>query len=452
MFRPPIQFTSVRWPFVALSLATVMACSAPPEFSPPSGTAADGAARGSGAEMLYVWAGDADAADPDFLAVVDARAESPTYGRVMTTVPVDGRGNVPHHTEYELTPGRSLFANGWGSGRTFIFNLADAWQPLVTGTFATRGRYAYPHSYARLANGHVLATFQSTGDGYGPPGGLVELDERGELVRAVSGAAPGIPTREIWTYSLLVLEDLDRVVTTNTRMGLSAEWKEAAHAAHDPSHAHVSQDVKSTHVQVWRLSDLSLLHTLQLPPQEGGHNTWTAEPRRLANGEVYVNTFSCGLYRIAGVAGDAPAIEPAGFSRFEEPGWCAVPVVVGNFWIHPSATERALITYDLSDPAHPREASRLVLDPAHDKPHWIALDPAAPRLVVTSDESAWMLLADVNTDTGAVTIDQRFKDAGASRPGVTFDRREWPHGAGGKAEPHGAVFGGIPGTLAATMR
>jgi hypothetical protein len=30
-----------------------------------------------------------------------------------------------------------------------------------------------------------------------------------------------------------------------------------------------------------------------------------------------------------------------------------------------------------------------------------------------------------------------------ARPGVTFDRIEWPHGAGGKAEPHGALFAGL---------
>lgn len=351
---------------------------------------------------------------------------------------------MPHHTEYELTPGRSLFANGWGSGRTFIFDLADAARPRVASTFGTRGAYAYPHSYARLANGHVLATFQTTGEGYVPPGGLVELDERGDLVRAVSGAAPGIPRRETWTYSLLVLEDLDRVVTTNTRMGLPVEWKSAAQAAGDSSHAHVSEDVKSTHVQVWRLSDFALLHTLRLPPQEGGHDAWTAEPRRLANGEVYVNTFSCGLYRIAGVGGDAPAVEPAGFSRFQEPGWCAVPVVVGNYWIQPSATDRAIITYDLRDPANPRESSRLVLDPAFRSPHWLALDPAAPRLVVTADDAPWVLIVDVDPSTGAITIDERFREAGALRPGITFDQREWPHGAAGKAQPHGALFGAGP--------
>jgi hypothetical protein len=39
------------------------------------------------ARFLYVWAGDVDEKDPDFLAVVDIRRGSPTYRQVLTTVP-----------------------------------------------------------------------------------------------------------------------------------------------------------------------------------------------------------------------------------------------------------------------------------------------------------------------------------------------------------------------------
>lgn len=391
-------------------------------------------------DLLYVWAGDVDEQDPDFLAVIDARAESPEYGRVITTIPVEGRANLPHHTEYALTSPGSLFANGWGSGKTFIFDLSVPRAPKVSRVVASRGGYAYPHSYARLSNRDVLATFQSTADAYAPPGALVRLDERGEVISAVSGASPSVPTTHTWPYSLLVLEDLDRVITTNTRMGLPAEWKSAMHAATDASHEHVSHDVKSTHVQIWRLSDLTLLHTLQLPPQGEGQNAWTAEPRRLANGEVFINTFSCGLYRIVGLTTEAPVAVAAGFSPFKEPAFCAVPVVVGNYWIHPSATERVILTYDLSDPAHPREVARLPLDPDFTNPHWLATDPSGSRIVVTADDAAWVLIVNVDRATGKLSIDPRFREPSAARPGLTFDRIEWPHGRTGKAQPHGAVF------------
>ena len=418
-------------------LAVIASCAAPNPPAPATAPAAS--AAGADAGLLYVWAGDQDEADADFLAVLDARPDSPRYGSLISTVPVPGRGNWPHHTEYELSPGRELFANAWGTGRTFRFDLTDPRSPRIAGAFAARAGYAYPHSYARLANGHVLATFQS-GDGeYGPQGGIVELDEAGTVVRGVSGIAPGLPARESWPYSLLALPDLDRLVTTNTRMGTVEEWK--AMGSGDTAHVHADAAVQSTHVQVWRLSDLRLLATIQLPAQDGGHNALTAEPRRLANGDVYVNTFTCGLYRIAGLDTERPTAEPALHGRFEEPGWCAVPVVIGNFWIQPSATEHAIVVYDLADAARPREASRLALDSTFRGPHWLAADPAGSRIVATSDANAWVLIINVDPATGALRIDERFREEGVGRPGVTFDRATWPHGAGGRALPHGAVFG-----------
>jgi hypothetical protein len=415
---------ALRDSLVVASALALSACAAGPAPAP------NDAAAG---ELLYVWAGDADTADPDFLAVFDARPASPRYGELLTTVPVAGRGNWPHHTEYELGAGHRLFANAWGTGRTFMFDVESPELPRVAGVFAERGGYAYPHSYARLPNGHVLATFQAKPDAYGPPGGIVELDEAGEVVRAVSGAAPDLPLRDTWPYSLLVLPEIDRVVTTNTRMGLVSEWL-------DTAHVHADADATSPYVQVWRLSDLQLLHTMRLPPQDGGHDAWPAEPRRLANGEVYVNTFSCGIYRLDGLESDAPAVAPVLHTPFEGSGYCAVPVVLGNFWIQPSATERAIVAYDRGDRAAPREVSRVALPESFPNPHWLALDPGAPRLVATADMDAWVLIVNIDPATGALSIDEKFRDAGSAHPGIRFDRAEWPHGATGKALPHGTVF------------
>jgi hypothetical protein len=400
----------------------------------------------AGSPYLYLWAGDLDHDAPDFLAVLDVTPASPRYGHLVTTVPVDGRGNYPHHTEYELTPGQLLFANAWGTGRTFLFDLSRPAEPRVAGAFAARGGYAYPHSFVRLPNGNVLATFQAREGGYEPPGGVVELDPQGNLVRSASAATPETPDAENWPYSMLVLPDIDRVIVTSTRMGLPEEWAatgdsaaNTAGAEHSHTHAHDSAD--SRHLQVWRLSDLTLTATVVLPEQDGGHNLWSAEPRRLANGDVYVNTFSCGLYRLSGLDTARPQAHPVHASRFDGERFCAVPAVVGNFWIQPSATENAIVTYDLGNPAATREVARLHLGPDFPDVHWLALDPVTPRLVVTADPQTWVLIVKVDPDTGALAIDERFREEGADRPGFWFDRVEWPHGAGGPAAPHGAVFG-----------
>jgi hypothetical protein len=421
---------------VWLIFPTLAACSAPP------------APATAGAEFLYVWTGDEDGADPDFLAVFDVRPGSARYGELIRTVPVEGRANWPHHTEYELATGRTLFANGWNTGRTFVFDLSRPDAPRVVHSFTAVGGYAYPHSYARLPNGNVLATFQSLAGDYTPPGGLVELDESGALVRAVSGASPEIAAEDTWPYSLLVLPDLDRVVTTNTRMGTVAEWFAGEDAVAD-AHAHaVGRDTRPTHVQVWRLSSLELLATLRLPAQAGGHHEHPAEPRRLANGEVLVNTFTCGLYRIVGLETEHAAIEPVLHAPFESPKWCAVPVVLGNYWIQPSATEDAIVAYDLSDPAGPRGGAPGSGAAPFLAPHWLALDPSGNRIVVTADDPAfWVMLLHVDPATGRLSVDERFRDAGSDRPGVSFDRTHWPHGATGRAMPHGAVFSARRGSF-----
>ncbi len=71
------------------------------------------------AKYLFIWAGDADEKDSDFLAVIDARRSEPTYGQVVATVPVEARATMPHHTEYEYPSNDILFANGLG-GRTYV--------------------------------------------------------------------------------------------------------------------------------------------------------------------------------------------------------------------------------------------------------------------------------------------------------------------------------------------
>jgi hypothetical protein len=47
----------------------------------------------------------------------------------------------------------------------------------------------------------------------------------------------------------------------------------------------------------------------------------------------------------------------------------------------------------------------------------------------------------VDAETGALALDERFRDPGAERPGVDFGRTAWPHGTTGAARPHGSVFG-----------
>jgi hypothetical protein len=321
-----------------------------------------------------------------------------------------------------MPAGGVLWANGFATGRTFQLDLRDPERPRLAGSFGDAGPFHHPHSYVRLSNGHVLVTFQRrAGGGPAETGGLVEFDSDGRVVRSASAAVPAIDSG-VRPYSLAVLPALDRVVTTATDMHLEA---------------------RSRAVQIWRLSDLTLLHTILLPPgPRGDENAMTAEPRVLADGRtVLVNTFTCGLYRINGLDTGAPSAEWVYSTPWNAPPFCAVPVVAGHFWLQSIGPEHAVVSLDIADPGRPREVSRLTLAPG-EVPHWIGLEPDGDRVVITGyrDLESRVLLARLDRATGVLRLDSAFMPPGAGRPGVDFAREQWPHGTTGRAIPHGAVF------------
>src|SRR6202050_1328561 len=172
---------------------------------------------------MFAWTGDADKKGMDFLAVIDADPASPTYGKLITTLVTDQQTMRVHHTEYVMPASGMLFANDHEAGRTFIFDVRDALHPKVVTSFTDMDGYMHPHSYLRLPNGHVLAAFQhrhpgSSEDSMGQSGGLVEIDDQGKVIRSASSADAAFPDALLTPYSLVVIPDIDRVVSTNSSM------------------------------------------------------------------------------------------------------------------------------------------------------------------------------------------------------------------------------------------
>lgn len=375
------------------------------------------------AAYLFAWAGDGDQQESDFLAVIDADPASATYGKVVKTAPTGTRAIIPHHIEYETPPGTTLFANGWAASHSFVFDISEPLDPRIISDFRKAGGYSYPHSFARLPNGNVLATFQSIGDKYAPPGGIVELDNKGQLVRASPSATPEIATAINWPYSLVVAPSANRIITSSTDMGMGPGWKSP----------------ETSHVQIWELDDLKLLASVALPDSnKGKNNIYPAEPRVLADGSIYVNTFSCGLFRLDGITSGKPTATFVHAFPFgpADHDMCAVPLVVGKYWIQTVGAINGLVVLDVSDPGRPIEVSRLLLDHKFHAPHWIAADRKSGRIVVTGMYDSWMAMLTFDELTGRLALDERFGDRG----GIQFDRAEWPHGKSGKAIVHGTVF------------
>src|SRR5262249_29475069 len=203
--------------------------------------------------------------------------------------------------------------------------------------------------------------FQSQGEGYAPGGGLVEMDDAGTVVRSASAVDPAVDKELIWPYSLAALPKPDRVVSTSTPMG----WPEWAKLPPNSWPFKKINEQDTAQLQVWRLSDLHLLKTISLVDPAGGkHNLLPAEPRGLSDGSVLVATFTCGLFHVKDIKTANPSAEmvytfPGGDT---EHTMCAVPVVVGHYWIQTVAALPGLIALDVTNLEKPVEVSRLKFD------------------------------------------------------------------------------------------
>ncbi|HEX5959711.1 MAG TPA: hypothetical protein VFY97_00515 [Rhodanobacteraceae bacterium] len=343
----------------------------------------------------------------DFLAVFDVEP-GPSFGKLVAMLPVDDAVQA-HHTNYSEPPDDFLYANDWLGNHTYVFDLRDPLHPRLAHQFGNVGVYGYPHSFAHLPNGDTLATFQYSGGFNHAAGGLVEFDPKGRTVRTSSAAVAGHPN--IRPYSLAVDAKHDRVVTGSADM-MAAQ---VSHVA-----------------QVWRLSDLKLLKTIQLPPSPDWFYDTAAdssEPRLLSDGKtVVVPTFNCGLFMVQNLTSDDPTLKH--IYDFGYRG-CEVPVVAENFLVETMQSGHAIVCVDMHDPEHPREVSRILLPP-DEYPHWLALEPGGDRLVVTGYGAlnTRIRFATIDRHTGKLTLD----------PATIDMARAWPDGWQGSAIPHGAVF------------
>ena len=396
-----------------------LACTSAERSETPAQTA-------NGGPYLYVFAGDADhsAGESDFLAVIDADSASATYAQVLATVPIGAGGTMPHHTEMAMPAnGRSLFANSFMSGRTYLVDFANPLAPRIAGMLDSVPSFRMPHSFARLPDGNVLATMQfGDGKAKGDPGGLALFTPEGRLVRAVSSADPAFPGAEIRTYSLDVSPASDRVITTSSPMDTTS----------------TTADV----VQLWRLSDLKLLRTISSPQTSSDSaSRYPFEVRFFPDGRsAFLNTYNCGFYYLSGLDGAAPALERVLVLDHPRNIGCGVPLLIGNWWIMPIANAHEFVVYDVSDPRKPRRASALATDSTF-FPHWMSREEGSNRIVLSAEgKQPSVRMVRFDSTTGTLVWDERFRERPDGPLGASFDRAEWPHGKTGAAQPHGTVF------------
>jgi hypothetical protein len=368
---------------------------------------ADAVESAPASRFLYVWTSNPAVRHTDFLAVVDVGVGSPAYGTVIATVPVGSRGIVSRPKQ----AGERAAGHGSQDEQILLFDFVEPSRPRVVRTMAPP---------LRLCD-HAAA--DGLGEGSGPAGFLRSARS--------ADATDGRTGPAVHPRGLVVLSDVDRLVT----IGASG-----------------SNGSAGAVVQLWRLSDLTLLCTLDVPRPRLPDGTVTVLPHALPfvsgvlpGGSVLLHAYGCGVYRLTGADSDLPhihaehTVDTRGLVA-DVLDTCGVPVVVGDHWIIPSARLRSLVVLDVRDPDHPVEVSWLSTGSTF-RPHWIAHDPASHRVIVGAEDGGInrMLMARFESPGGQLTWDESFR-AHDGTLGVSFESPGLRAAGPGIACPRAALF------------
>jgi|CXWL01.1.fsa_nt_gi hypothetical protein len=399
---------------LAVLFAACLAACAPSTDAPSNAPASD--------HHAYVWAGGMDSTTADALLVLDMDSASTTYGQVVGSVAPGTKGGMPHHIERQVSADGRILANGWSANTSWLFDVSTPRTPAIHASMQTAGGIiGWAHDFARLPNGNLLVAFNGGPGAYTGPGGLAELDRDGAVVQSALAKSPDAGDTAMTPYAVHLVPGRDRAVVGLGEMGMGMTYK-----YHETSA-----------LQLWSTAPLAPLALIPLPSngKDRGHVA-TSTVETTVNGAMFANTFYCGLYQVRGLEGDTPTATRV----FTFPGGdndhtlCGVATTVGNYWIQAVAALPGLMVLDLSDPAAPREVSRLLLDSTRFvEPHWVSANRAGTCLAITG-RGPWVLLARFDPATGGIALDSTFREGGT--PGITMKA---PNGA--MMHPHGVSWG-----------
>lgn len=397
----------------ALAVLVLGACSAE-VTDRPSAPAGD--------QHAYVWSMSMDSTGRDALLVLDVDTSSSTYGKVVAEVATDRWGTMPHHIERRVHDGQ-LIANAWVGNTSWVFDVSTPLRPRIAGSFKTFGAaLGWAHDFSRLPNGNTLVAFNAGPGTYTGPGGIAEVDSRAGVVQWAKATMPGLGDTAATPYVVASLPGRDRALVGLGEMGMGADYK-----YHDVSM-----------LQLWSTKPLAPLAMIPLPPNgsDRGHIA-TSSIGATGNGELFANTFYCGLYHVIELDSEEPqAVRVFTFPGGTDETLCGVATTIGNYWVQAVAAVPGLMVLDLSTPSVPRVVSQLVVDSAVFKGvHWVSVNNAGTRLAITGDGPS-LLMARFDPATGAIALDEKFKASGAVNPGITVHNL-----AGQMLHPHGVAWG-----------
>ena len=378
-------------------------------------------------KYLFVWAGDQARRAADFLAVVDFDEDSPSYGKLITTVPLPGPGetsNEPHHVGLSAD-GKVLACGGLlsvlhGQKEVFFFDVSNPVQPRFLSA-ADPPLSAITDEFHPLHGGGFLVTMMG-GPGGHHPGRVAEFDKDLKLV-AEHPATP--PADGFNPHGISVRPEINLMVTSDFICPSTT-----LHAV--PGGLELRGSVR-----VWNFRQRKIVRTVTLPTASGSIDV------RLIPRDPRQRAYTAGmtddtLYLVDTRKGTAQAVFD--FRTIASGGWPQLMRMTRNgrrlFVSMNVAGKIAML--DTSEPARPRLMKVLDLGTGSG-PHYIALTSDEKRLVITD----YFLNED---DAGKVHAegDHKVHVATVSAHDLVLDPRfqlDFNTAVGtGPARPHGVAF------------
>src|SRR3989441_4696454 len=138
-------------------------------------------------DYVYVWAlgveGVGDGSDK--LVTIDVHPKSKSYGKVIASAPVGGRGEA-HHMGF-TDDRRYLWAGGLAESKIYVFDIGtDPAKPKLVNTIGDMGDktgYLGPHTYYALPGRMLVQALSNTKDKGGVTG-MALYNNKGEYITA----------------------------------------------------------------------------------------------------------------------------------------------------------------------------------------------------------------------------------------------------------------------------
>jgi DNA-binding beta-propeller fold protein YncE len=390
-------------------------------------------------KTLIVWAGDKAHIAPDFITVIDFDERSPSYGKVLRTLPLTGPsaiGNEPHHVGLSAD-GKTFVVGGLlsvlrGQDQVFFFDVSHPREPQFIRSDNPPGA-SIADEFGSLSNGGFFGTFMGSPDGANP-GRLVEYDAHQQFVQAwpLDPPADGFDP-----HGLAIDEARNLIVTSDFVCPL--------HTLLVPGGGEVI--LRGT-VRVWDFTKRSIVRTIVVGDPANPSGTIDVG---LIPGDRQLRAFTAGmadnkLYLIDTQHGTATSVYDFGpFAVPNAPTWPQLFRISNDgtrlfITLNYAGNAGKVVQFDTSNPEHPRVLSFVDLGPGSG-PHYLRLTKDEKRLVV----SDYFLVEDL-VPAGVVKAegDHKVHVFEVGRDQIKLDPRfdlDFNRDIStGPARPHGFVF------------